>query len=172
MALNAYFLVEGEISGAWKGSCTAAGHEDKMEIVSWNHGFTQPITGAAESAFGGSATSRATHADLTLVKYYDNASDEILKACWTGEQLKKCQLQIFRSSGDPNTGASTNYLTIDLEKAYIASYDIGSSGEDLPTETIRIAYKKVTYTFTPTDPTGAAGDQVPLSCDLATNTIA
>ena len=172
MALNAYLSVEGEKSGAWKGSCTAVGHEDQMEIVTWQHGFTQPMTGAAESAFGGKATSRASHANLILTKYFDNASDEILKACWTGEQLKKCKLEIFRSSGEENVGKSTPYLTIDLEKAYVADYQISSSGQDIAMEHIALAYKKVIYNFVATDATGAAGTNVPISCDLSTNEIA
>ena len=173
MPLNAFLKIEGETSGEWKGSCTAAGQEGKMEIVSWSHGFSQPMTGAAESAFGGSATSRATHANINLTKYFDSASDEILKACWTGEQLKTCQLQIFRSDGNTSYGdSSTPYLVIDLEKAYVADYQIAGNGQDIPQEHIALAYKKVKYTFTATDATGAPAEQVPISCDLATNVVA
>ena len=61
---------------------------------------------------------------------------------------------------------------IDLEKAYVADYQISGNGVDIPQEHIALAYKKVTYTFTATDGTGVAAEQVLISCDLATNTVA
>lgn len=172
MATNVYLIVEGEKSGEWKGSCSAAGHEGQIELVSWNHSFNQPLTGASESSFGGSATSRANHSHLTLTKYFDNASDEILKASWTGEYLKKVRVEMYRSAGTPNVGQSTPYLAIDLEQAIIADYSVSGGGEDLPVENIAIAYKKVTYTFVGTDDKGDPTEQVPISHNLGTNEIA
>jgi type VI secretion system secreted protein Hcp len=172
MATNVYLIVEGEKSGEWKGSSRAAGHEDQIEVVSWNHSFNQPLTAASESAFGGSATARANHSHLQLTVFFDNASDEILKACWTGEYLKKVRLEMYRSAGTENVGESTPYLAIDLEQAIIADYSVSGGNEDLPVVNIALAYKKVTYTFTSTDDKGDAGEQVPISHNLGTNEIA
>lgn len=172
MAANVYLIVEGEKSGEWKGSSRAAGHEDQIEVVSWNHSFNQPLTGASESAFGGTATSRANHSHLQLTVYFDNAADEILKATWTGEYLKKVRLEMFRSAGTDDVGNSTPYLTIDLEQAIIADYSVSGGGEDLPIVNIAFAYKKVIYTFTGTDDKGDPAEQVPISHNLGTNEIA
>jgi type VI secretion system secreted protein Hcp len=180
MAANLFLEIEGEKSGPFKGSSTDADHKDNIVVVAWYHAFKQPATGANKSAFGGLATSMAEHSGLTFTKYFDNASDDVLKACWTGEQLKKCIFHMYRAAGGGNTKASTEYLKIELEKAIISNYQVkggkqmidGQLQEDMPVEEITLNYKKVTYTFVPTDADGNPGEQMPISHDLGQNVVA
>ncbi|OQW92168.1 MAG: hypothetical protein BWK78_02480 [Thiotrichaceae bacterium IS1] len=180
MPANIFLEIEGEKSGPFKGSSTDADHKDHIVVAAWNHAFRQPATGANKSAFSGLAVSMAEHSGLTFTKYFDNASDDVLKACWTGEQLKKCIFHMYRAAGGSNTKASIEYLKIELEKAIIANYQVkggkvmveGQLQEDLPLEEITLNYKKVTYTFVPTDELGNPGEQMPISHDLAQNMVA
>jgi type VI secretion system secreted protein Hcp len=172
MASNIYLEMVDEKGTTLEGSSKAGGHENKIEVVSWNHAFNQPTTAATKSS-DQQAVSRANHSDLTFTKYFDNASDDIMKACWTGQQMQTCIFQMYRSSGTTDTGASTEYLKIELEDVIISNYSVSGGGDELPVENITLNYTKITYTFVPVDiESGEAGTQVPISHDLATNTIA
>jgi type VI secretion system secreted protein Hcp len=174
MSTNVYLEITGEDGKKFEGNSTAKGHEKKIEVVSWSHGFSQPTTAATKST-DQQATSRANHSDLSFTKFFDNASDDILKACWTGAQAKTAIFQCFRSSGADDTGASTLYLQITLEDLILSHYSISGGGDELPIENVTLNYTKCEYQFIPVDfETGKAeaGKKVAVSHDLSTNTIA
>ncbi|OQW96023.1 MAG: hypothetical protein BWK79_00325 [Beggiatoa sp. IS2] len=173
MSTNVYLEITSEEGKKLEGNSTAKGHEKKMEVASWSHGFHQPTTAATKSV-DQQATSRANHSDLSFTKFLDNSSDDILKACWTGAQMKTAIFQMFRSSGSADVGsASTKYLEITLEDVIIANYSISGGGDELPIENVTLNYTKCTYKFAPVIfETGKAGDGVPISHDLSTNEIA
>jgi len=169
---NCYLEITDEAGTKFEGNSTATGHEKAIEVVAFNHGFDQPTTPATKSS-DQQATSRAHHQDLTFSKYFDNASDDILKACWTGQQLQTAIFKFYRSSGSADVGASTEYLMITLEDAIISHYSISGGGDELPMENITLNYTKAEYKFVPVDvETGKAGSPVMISHDLGTNAIA
>jgi len=161
---NNLFLQLGKI----KGESEDKNHKGWIEIQSWSHGFTQPTTPVRSSS--GATVEKANHTDLTVTKYLDMSTDEILSACWTGKQLDKAKLECFRADGDANP---VKYLTIDMEDVLVSGYDIGHSGSgDHPMETIRLSYGKVTYTYlNQKKETAQAGSAKPVSHDLKHNTV-
>lgn len=173
MSTNVYLELTDESGNKYDGNSAAKGHEKKIEVVSWSHGFSQPTTAATKSA-DQQATSRANHSDLSFTKFFDNASDDILKACWTGQQQKTAIFQCFRSSGSTDTGSeATMYLQITLEDAIISHYSISGGGDELPIENITLNYTKCEYKFTPVDTkTAKAGSPVTISHNLKDNVIA
>lgn len=175
MSTNVYLEITGEDSkNKFEGNSRAEGHQKKIEVVSWSHGFSQPTTAATKSV-DQQATSRANHSDLSFTKFFDNASDDLLKACWTGAQMKKAVFQCFRSSGADDTGKSTMYLQITLEDLILSHYSISGGGDELPIENVTLNYTKCEYQFIPVDfETGKAedGKKTAVSHDLSTNKIA
>jgi len=132
MSTNVYLELTSEAGKKLEGNSTAKGHEKKIEVMSWSHGFSQPTTAATKSS-DQQATSRVNHSDLSFTKFFDNASDDILKANWTGAQLKTAIFQMFRSSGTTDVGSgATDYLQITLEDVIIAHYSISGGGDELP----------------------------------------
>lgn len=172
MSTNVYLEITGEDGKKFEGNSKATGHEQKIEVVSWSHGFSQPTTAATKSS-DQQATSRANHSDVSFGKFFDNASDDILKACWTGAQIQTAVFQCFRSSGADDTGASTMYLQITLEDAILSNYSLSGGGDELPIENVTLNYTKCEYKFTPVNSAdGKAGSPVIISHDLSTNKIA
>jgi type VI secretion system secreted protein Hcp len=163
MATN-LFLQLGDI----KGECEDKNHKNWIEILSWNHGFSQPTTPVRASS--GATVEKANHTDLSFSKYLDKATDEILSVCWTGKQIPKATLECYRADGDANP---VKYLQIDMEKVIISKYNIGHGGAgDHPMENIDLSYGKVTYTYLDQKKADAqAGSSKPVSHDLISNTV-
>jgi len=167
MATNIYLKIE---DPAIKGESTDAGHIGQIEILSWSHGVSQP-TSPTRSTAGSGTVERANHQDLSIQKYVDISSTDLLKNCWSGKHFKKMTIAQFRSGG--NQDQDVEFLTVELEDVVISSYHIGAGSGDLPMEGITLAYGKVTYKYDPADKkTGAKAGNKPVSHDLKTNKVA
>ncbi len=151
-----------------KGECTDEKHKDWIEVLSWSHSFSQPATSVRGSS--GSTIEKCNHSDLSISKYLDSSTDDILKACWSGKQFEKCTMECFRADGD---NVPIKYLSVDLEDIIISNVSVSGGGGDLPIENYSLAYSKVTYSYDPQDKmAGAAGNGVqPVSHDLMINKI-
>lgn len=173
MAGNIYMEITDESGAVLEGNSNATGQEKKIEVISWNHGFSQPTTSATKSS-DQQATSRANHMDFSFTKFFDNASDDITKACWTGAQMQQVVVSCFRASGATDVGGgATDYLTITMEDVIISNYNISGGGDELPIENITLNYSKIKYSYTPvTLADGKAGGPVHIEHNLATNEVA
>jgi type VI secretion system secreted protein Hcp len=172
MATNVYMKITDENGKTLDGNSTAKGHEKQIEVVSWSHGFSQPTTAATKSA-DQQAVSRANHMDLNFTKFFDNSSDDITKACWTGAQMKEIILTCHRASGAADVGsAATDYLIITMEDVIISNYSISGGGDELPIENVTLNYTKIKYSFKPVSfEDGKAGSPVHITHDLSTNEV-
>ncbi|MCP4701664.1 MAG: type VI secretion system tube protein Hcp [Gammaproteobacteria bacterium] len=172
MASNVYLILTDEKGKTLDGNSKAKGFVKAIEVVSWSHGFSQPTSAATKSS-DQQAVSRANHADLSFTKFFDNSSDNILKACWTGQQIKTAVFQMFRASGSTDTGKSaTEYLKIEMEDIIISNYSVSGGGDELPIENVTLNYSSVKYTFKEVDADkGTAGSAIPIKHDLATNEV-
>jgi type VI secretion system secreted protein Hcp len=152
------------------GECTSTGHEKEIEVLSWSHGFSQPTSSVRASS--GGTVEQANHSDLSLTKYLDSATDDILKSIWTGNQIATAKITCYRSDGAADN-KPVDYLVIDLEKVIIANYSVSAGGGDLPIENISLNYGKITYTYKPQkEADGKGGSAQPISCDLTINKVA
>jgi type VI secretion system secreted protein Hcp len=150
-----------------KGECEDANHKDWIELLSWNHGFSQPASPVRSST--GSTIERANHSNLSITKYIDSSTDDLLKACWTGKQFEKADIECFRADGD---NAPIKYLEINMEDVIVAAFTVQGGMGDIATEAISLAYSKVTYKYDAKKKADAkpAGVQ-PVSHDLKTNKV-
>lgn len=150
-----------------KGECEDDKHKDWIELLSWSHGFSQPASPVRSST--GSTIERANHSDLSITKYIDSSTDDLLKACWTGKQFEKADIECFRADGD---NAPIKYLEVNLEDVIVSSYSISGGGGDIPMENLSLAYSKVTYKYDAKKKADAkpAGVQ-PVSHDLKVNKV-
>ncbi len=139
-----------------------------IEVMSWSHSFMQP-TSMVRSTAGGGTVEQANHSDFSFTKYTDLATDDLLKACWSGMHYETATLFCYRSDG----GDAVLYLQVDMEDVIIGNVSIGGGTGDIPTETVSLNYGKVTYTYIPADPeTGKGGAKQAASHDLFTKTVA
>src|ERR1700733_13161602 len=125
------------------GKSTDTKHSGEIQVLSWSHSFNQP-TKPTRSSAGGGTVEQANHSDFSITKYVDSATDDLLKLCWSGKQIGKGTFTAYRADGD---NKPVEYLNVLLEKIVVSNVSFGGGGGDLPTETMALAYGKVTYTY-------------------------
>jgi type VI secretion system secreted protein Hcp len=143
MATN--FFLKFDDDASIKGESTDSNHSDELQILSWSHSFNQP-TKPTRSSAGGGTVEQANHSDFTVTKYLDAATDDLLKKCWSGKMIGTGTFTAYRSDGD---NAAVKYLEVIMEKIVVSNISFGGGGGDLPTETVALAYGKVTYNYIP-----------------------
>jgi type VI secretion system secreted protein Hcp len=146
-----------------KGESTDESHKEEIQVLSWSHSFNQP-TKPTRSSAGGGTVEQANHSDFSITKYLDAASDDLLKMCWNGAQIKEGKFTAYRADGD---NKPVCYLEVAMEKIVVSNVSFGGGGGDLPTETVALAYGKVKYTYLPQKTEdGKPGGNQPVSHDL------
>jgi len=150
---------------------TAKGHENELEILSWNHGFSQP-TSPTRSAAGAGSVEQANHQNLSFTKYLDGSTHSLLRYCWTGKQIGKATLACFRSDGS-EANEPVKYLEVLMEHVIISNYSVSGGPGDIPVENISLDYGTVQYTYnSQKKDDGTAAGNKPVKHNLETREVA
>jgi type VI secretion system secreted protein Hcp len=139
-------------SDFFQGNSQDINHINQIEVEGWSHSFEQPITAATKSSDLGPA-SRCNHEAITFSKYFDNATDELIKSCWIGKCLD-ASFYLYRPlEGGPSqlTDKPNRYLQIALSHCYISSMSISGESDDIAKEEISLVYNYVQYSFMQAD---------------------
>ena len=130
-----------EIDGI-KGETTAAQGKDKIEVLSWSHGVSMPLTSGASNT--ARAHGRSVHQDFTFTKYIDITTPTLNLKCTGGDDIKKVELTVFQA--DKADGPDVQYYTITMEDVILTSVSIGGGG-DRPIETVTFNYRKIKWSY-------------------------
>lgn len=146
------------------GESTDDKHKKWIEVLSFSHGVSQPVSGA--SASGGRTGGRADFTDVSLVKTVDNASPDLNIYCSKGQHIPKIEVEFCLATGDKH-----NFLKYTMENCIISSVGVSGSagGEVKPSESLTFAYGKIKWEYTPIDHAGKAGSTTGRSWDLEAN---
>src|SRR5262249_51821707 len=149
------------------GESTDDKHKEWIEVLSFNHGITQPVSATASSA-GGAPSERCQHQDFVIVKYLDKASPKLYEFCSTGQPIKEITLELCRAGGD-----KLKYMEVKMEEAivsHVAPGGNGKAGDNLPTESVSFNYGRIKWTYTQQKrPDGTGGGNVTGGWDLTAN---
>ena len=116
--------------------------KDKIDILAWSWGMSQ--SGTMHSG-GGGGSGKANFQDISITKYLDKASTDLIKACSKGDHIAKAKLIVRKAGSKP-----LEYLTIELEGVLISSISTGGSGgEDRLTENITLNFKEFKVKYQP-----------------------
>jgi type VI secretion system secreted protein Hcp len=144
-------------------------HKDWVELLSYGHQMTQPVSSTRSSA-GGAATGRTQHGDFAVTKFVDKASPKLYEAVSNGKHFSKAKIEVCRAGG-----TQVKFLDITLEEVMISNVHVNSSGQQnsdgdvLPTETIHLNYGKIEWTYTQQKrKDGSGGGNVTAKHDLTT----
>jgi type VI secretion system secreted protein Hcp len=119
-------------------------HKDEIEILAWNWSETQ--TGSA-SRGGGSGTGK------------------LILACATGQHIPKAAMAMRKAGGDQK-----EYLKITLEDVMVSSYSTsGAGGGESPTESISLAFGKITFEYFEQDNKGTTTSSGKAGWDVKQN---
>jgi type VI secretion system secreted protein Hcp len=150
--------------GTYDGESKDAKHPKWIDILAWSWGLSN--SGSAHVG-GGAGAGKANVQDLSFTKYVDSSSHNLIKSAASGVHIDKVNL-VVRKAG----GTAVEYIKIELNEVLISSVSTGGSGgEDRLTENVSLNFAKIKFEYTPQDDKGKAGTALPVTIDIAKNTI-
>jgi type VI secretion system secreted protein Hcp len=155
MAVDMFLKID-DIKGE---SPDKGGHTDEIEIISWNWGMTQ--SGTMQQGKGGGAGAVNVH-DMTLTKFIDAATPNLMKNCCSGKHFKTAILTVRKAGG-----SQIEYLKITMEGVIISGLHTGGAGSaDRLTETVSLNFAKFKTEYKPQKEDGTADAAIEHAYDI------
>lgn len=146
-----------------KGESKDKSHKEKMDVLAWSWAMNN--SGSAHVG-GGAGAGKVNVHDLSITKYIDKASTNLMLSCCNGKHFDKATLIVRKAGEKP-----LEYLTITMTEVLITSVSTGGSGsEDRLTENVSLNFAKVKVEYKIQDAKGTAGPAGDMSWDIAANT--
>jgi type VI secretion system secreted protein Hcp len=129
--------------GSIKGESVVKGHEKEIDVLEWSWGLTQSASAhVATGAGAGSADVR----DLTIKKYVDAATPNLIQACFFGDDHKTAVLTVMKAGG--KTAIDMVKMTMS-GTVFISSVNTGHpEPNDRYTETVTLNFAAVKFEYT------------------------
>ena len=158
MAVDMFLKIEGV-----KGEANDKSHKEEIDILAWSWGMSN--SGSAHLG-GGAGAGKVNIQDLSITKYIDKSSPELMLAACNGKHFKEVNLVVRKAGEKP-----LEYLKIKLSEVLITSVSTGGSGgEDRLTENVTLNFGKVNVEYQPQDAKGGpAGGAVSMGWDIKQN---
>lgn len=149
--------------GDLKGESVVKGHEDEIQVLSWNWGMSQ--AGTTHKGTGGGA-GKVDVQDISIAKAADTASPALAMACCTGKHFPEATLTVRKAGEEP-----LDFLKLTLTDVIITSVNEGGSmGAEEVDENVSLNFAKFKYAYQPQDNKGAKkGGAVEVEYDIAKN---
>ena len=162
MAVDMFLKID---EPAVDGESMDSSHESEIDVLSWAWGMSQ--SGTMHIAKGGGA-GKISVQDISLTKWIDSASPNLMQHCAMGTQFGTATLVCRKAGGD---GGQVEYLVIEMKNVIISSISTGGSGgEDKFTENVSLNFGEFAVTYTPQDNDGAAMPEIgPVGWNMQTN---
>lgn len=137
-----------------------------LEIYSFSLGASNPTTIGSQGS--GAAGGKVSLSSFNFMKKTDTASPKLFSACCMGSAYSKVQVFLRKAGG---TAGQEPYLTYTFDEAFIDSiqWSGSSGGDDTPTESVSVAYGKITVDYKPQADKGSVGTSVMAYWDARQN---
>ena len=148
-----------------EGDSTISGFEKHIEIVSFSHGVTQPVSSSG-SGRGSLTVAQSEHHEFVLQTQMSTHSPKVMLHASNGQHIPKIEVTLCRAAGDK----PIQYMKYEFEDVVISSYHPSGHdhGDDLPMESIGLTYGKMKMTYTASDTTGKEKGKMTASYDRRT----
>ncbi len=161
MAWDVYLLIDD--GKTVKGESKRDGHVDEIELDSFSVGGSNPSS-VGQGSGGGAG--KVTLQSLSISKKTDAASTAFFKAMCTGAHFKKAKLTMFVAGG----AKALEKLVYEFEEVFVESmnWSAGDGGGVVPSESLSLAFGKISVTYKMQNPDGTDGGSFPASWDVRT----
>lgn len=157
MAVDMFIKID-----AIKGEARDDKHKDEIDVLAWSWGVSN--SGSAHVG-GGAGAGKAHVQDLSLTKYIDKSSTDILLSSCNGKHHKTATLVVRKAGEKP-----LEYLKITMSDVLVTSVSTGGSGgEDRLTENVTLNFSKVKIEYTPQKADGSGDATQTVGWDIASN---
>jgi type VI secretion system secreted protein Hcp len=145
-----------------KGESSDSDHKDEIDVLSWSWAMTSsPTVGGGAGAGAG----RVSFRDLSISKYIDAATGNLMLSCASGRHISSAVLTA-RQRGERRT----EYLKIKMNGVLITSIGVGEPAADGGvTETVTLTFREVRLEYIGHSQTGAPSSPVSFGWDLIRN---
>ncbi|MEL6617272.1 MAG: type VI secretion system tube protein Hcp [Pseudomonadota bacterium] len=146
-----------------KGESVDDKHAGEIDVLQWSWGMSQ--SGTTHLGPGGGA-GKVNVRDMTLTKYVDMATHELLKACASGLHIANGFLVVRKAGNVP-----LEYFRVDMTDIMVSSYETGGSGDgqDRIMETVSLNFAKYEVTYSSQKADGSKGPEGKAGFDIAKN---
>jgi type VI secretion system secreted protein Hcp len=146
-----------------KGESVDKKYKDKIDILGWQWGIAN--TGTFHHGAGGGA-GKASFNDISISKYVDAASPNIMLFCANGKHFAKGKI-IVRKAGGEN---ALEYLTVELTNVLVTNYNLGGGGgQERLVENVSLNFAKVKVEYSTQTEKGGKGSPQAFAWDISTN---
>jgi type VI secretion system secreted protein Hcp len=143
-----------------KGESLVAGYEGAIDVLAWSWGASN-----AGSVQVKSTKTLPSFQDLSLTKYVDRSSEDLLRLLSTGKEVPLAELAVLKGGGDK----PFPYLIIRFKPVIVTSVSTGGSGgEDQLTENVTINFGRYEFVYTPQSASGGLGEPETFAWDIQT----
>jgi len=158
MAVDMFLKLDG-----LKGESIDSKHKESIDILAWSWGLSN--TGTFHHGSGGGA-GKANFNDISVTKYIDIASPNLMLHCANGKHITKGTITVRKAGENP-----LEYLKISLEKILVSGYTTGGSGgEERLTENVSLNFAKVKIEYAQQTEKGGAGGSADFTWNIPENT--
>lgn len=153
------FIKIGDLVGESKD----AKHAGECDVLAWSWGVSQ--SGTMHSGTGGGG-GKCNVQDVSVTKWVDKASPNLLMFCANGTQFPEAKLTVRKAGTTP-----LEYIIVTMVDCIITSVSTGGSGgEDRLTENVSLNFAKVKFEYTAQKQDGSAdGAAIPMAWDIPAN---
>ncbi len=142
-----------------KGESQVKTHKDEIDVLKWNWGMFKSRTSQA-----GVSAGKANVQDITITKWVDKTSPNLMKSSLTGEHFKEVRL-LIRKGDTPY-----RYVVLTMQEVLVTKVEwSGTYKEDRPTENISLNFAKFKYEYYQQKEDGSWGAAVEIHFDIQNN---
>ena len=157
MAVDMFLKIEGV-----KGESKDAKHPGETQILAWSWGMSN--SGTAHTG-GGAGAGKVNVQDLSLTKYLDTGSPDLMLAACNGKHYKSATLVVRKAGEKP-----LEYMKITMDDVMVTSVSTGGSGgEDVLTENVTLNFASVKVVYKPQKADGSGDADITFGWKIAAN---
>jgi type VI secretion system secreted protein Hcp len=157
MAVDMFLDLEGV-----KGESLDKKYAGKIDVLAWSWGLSNSGSGHMGA---GSGSGKANLQDISITKYVDKSTPDLMYACASGKHLTKAKLVVRKAGENP-----LEYLIYNFENILVSAISTGGGkGEERLTENVTLNFAKVKMEYWTQGVKGAKGENGNFAWDIPAN---